>query len=310
MSDIAATVVSQPNHSGDTRFATALRTAVFASGLGLERIQQRMRARGSVVSVATLSYWQSGRSMPGRRESFVALAQLETVLGLSSGSLMTVVPTRNSGSRGVDSVGRLASMINAQAELPEIFAALDARLRRSIEMVSDQIVMTVGADRRQHTARNQRIVRALTGGVDRVILLHHVEDDSAALPVVEAQSHCTVGERHVLAEHGVVLTELIFDAPLEKGESIVLDYSRSFGPPYPTDSHHHSHRQLPLREFVIEVRFDPVALPTAVEWRDYDTINPNVPRRTTGLRLNGAHAVTVVRHEVPAGRHGLQWYWD
>ena len=55
-------------------FATALRAAVQARGLGLERIQERLRAEGVAVSLATLSYWQSGRSRPARRESLVTLA--------------------------------------------------------------------------------------------------------------------------------------------------------------------------------------------------------------------------------------------
>src|SRR5436305_13025652 len=42
------------------RFAEALRAAIQASGLSLNRIEHRLRERGQAVSSATLSYWQSG----------------------------------------------------------------------------------------------------------------------------------------------------------------------------------------------------------------------------------------------------------
>ena len=66
-------------------FAGALRDAIQARGLGLERIQERLRAEGFSVSLATLSYWQTGRSRPERRESLAALAELEKILGGPAG---------------------------------------------------------------------------------------------------------------------------------------------------------------------------------------------------------------------------------
>jgi hypothetical protein len=57
-----------------------LREAIQARGLGFGRIQERLRARGVSVSLATLSYWQSGRSRPERRDSLAAVGLLEEVL--------------------------------------------------------------------------------------------------------------------------------------------------------------------------------------------------------------------------------------
>ena len=52
---------------GEREFADVLRAAIQARGLGLERIRERLLAHGVSVSMATLSYWQSGRSQPERR---------------------------------------------------------------------------------------------------------------------------------------------------------------------------------------------------------------------------------------------------
>jgi hypothetical protein len=53
---------------GEPEFAEVLREAIRARGLGLERIRERLLAHGVSVSMATLSYWQSGRSRPERRD--------------------------------------------------------------------------------------------------------------------------------------------------------------------------------------------------------------------------------------------------
>ena len=89
--DVRRALASHPadNLAADA-FPTALRTAIQASGLSLDRIQYRLRARGVSVSVTALSYWQSGRRRPERAESLAALGHLESVLGVAPGSLIAL----------------------------------------------------------------------------------------------------------------------------------------------------------------------------------------------------------------------------
>ncbi|MFD9740308.1 hypothetical protein ACFWW9_37980, partial [Umezawaea sp. NPDC059074] len=63
-------------------FPEALRAAIKASRLSLDRIQHRLGLRGVTISVATLSYWQSGGRRPLRPESRVARRHQECVLGV------------------------------------------------------------------------------------------------------------------------------------------------------------------------------------------------------------------------------------
>ncbi|PXY30910.1 transcriptional regulator [Prauserella muralis] len=72
-------------------FAAALRAAIRARGLGLERIQYRLRRRGVPVSLATLSHWQSGRCRPERPGSLAALRYLEEVVDVPPGSLLRLL---------------------------------------------------------------------------------------------------------------------------------------------------------------------------------------------------------------------------
>ena len=79
-------------------FAEALRAAIRARGLGLERIRYRLRGRGTSLSLATLSHWQSGRCRPERPESLQALEYLEEILRVPEGSLRRLLgPPRSRG---------------------------------------------------------------------------------------------------------------------------------------------------------------------------------------------------------------------
>lgn len=81
-----------------TAFSIELRAAIKASGLGLDRIQDRLRKRGISVSVTALSYWQSGKRQPERSRSISAIHALEEILDRPAGSLVRLLqPPRPRG---------------------------------------------------------------------------------------------------------------------------------------------------------------------------------------------------------------------
>src|SRR2546421_3415696 len=82
------------------RFSHALRSAIKASGLSLNRIQYRLRERGAAVSSATLSYWQSGRRRPTRHDSLLVVRQLEEILRMPAGKLGALVGAPRARRRG------------------------------------------------------------------------------------------------------------------------------------------------------------------------------------------------------------------
>jgi hypothetical protein len=195
--------------------------------------------------------------------------------------------------------------------LPAPVAELDARVRRQLETVSEHNTITVGPDRAQHSRWVRHVVRAAADGADRMLLFNHHEDDAAPLPKIVPLVHCTNGPRHVLAEPAVVVSELLFDRALAKGESIIIEYRVEYAPPYPRDQWHELRRRMPLREFVLEIRFDPAAVPSRCEWYvrdlnhghgDIDGVRP-VP-------LDATHAARVIQHDLPPSAYGLRWTWD
>ncbi|WP_420881638.1 helix-turn-helix domain-containing protein [Streptomyces rhizosphaericola] len=75
-------------------FPAALREALGRRGLSLERVSERLRARGIAVSQATLSSWQRGRSQPERARSLRAVEVLEEILELPGGALRSLLGPR------------------------------------------------------------------------------------------------------------------------------------------------------------------------------------------------------------------------
>ncbi|RHW25995.1 hypothetical protein D0Z08_16845 [Nocardioides immobilis] len=66
----------------DDGFAASLRAAIGARDVTLVWLRDRLAARGSPVSLTTLSYWRSGRRHPEGASSFAAIAEIEQLLGL------------------------------------------------------------------------------------------------------------------------------------------------------------------------------------------------------------------------------------
>jgi hypothetical protein len=91
----------------ETPFPRALDQAIASSGLSLDRVRARLARHGVQVSIATLSYWRSGRSRPERRDSLRAVRILEEQFGLSPGSLTELLGPRRPRGRWGDT-GRAA----------------------------------------------------------------------------------------------------------------------------------------------------------------------------------------------------------
>ena len=80
---------------GASEFAQTFAAAVAASGMSLDAIRRALADQGHQLSVATLSYWRSGRRRPERSSSLAALEDLEGVLGVEPGTLMAKLPGRS-----------------------------------------------------------------------------------------------------------------------------------------------------------------------------------------------------------------------
>ena len=195
-------------------FAEVLRTAIEVRGLGLERIRERLEARGISVSVATLSYWQSGRSQPGRKQSLAALPHLEELLDLDPGSLQrALTPPRERGRR--------CQVVDLDAVWPEppqtkVLRSLDTRWDTELERISLHDVVTMGPDRTQVSLQVRQVLRARCDGPDRRVVMHCLEDPQAGPPEIHALRGCRLGSIARDVASGIIGCELVFLEPLRR----------------------------------------------------------------------------------------------
>lgn len=124
-------------------FATALRAAIDASGLGLARVSAHLASRGAPVSISTLSNWQRGIGGPRADLAQGAVPVLEEVLGLEPGRLSALLPQRSV--RGSRHGGRQS----------------DAAQRLTARLLSVHDELSVRADPPHWTLHSRRVLRAV-----------------------------------------------------------------------------------------------------------------------------------------------------
>lgn len=280
-------------------FAATLRRAIDERGLSLERITDHLAERGVSVSAATLSYWQSGRSEPGRKPSLAALPHLEHVLGLSPGELAAALPgtrerTPRHAVRGLD-------LVWPEQPHAAVLSRLDTSWDTHLARVSVHDVVRIGADRRLVRLTVRQAMRARVDGPDRRVVMHAQDDTAVGLPTIRALRGCTLGRVEHDRAGGVVGAELLFLRPLRRGETVIVKYDVVSAAPGPQEHEYIRRLRLPMREYLLEVEFDPCALPAAVvafaEGREHP------------INVDADHRAHLVHTDTAPGTTGIRWSW-
>jgi transcriptional regulator with XRE-family HTH domain len=297
--------------AGDA-FPIALRTAIRASGLSLDRIQYRLRARGLTISVTALSYWQSGRRRPERPESLSALKHLEEVLGVESGSLTALLgPPRPRGrAQRTPTAISIESLWDNRDQLRPLLERMNLASDTSLTRISQHDRVEIAPDRGERSVRVRQVLRAEQDGADRWISVYDVAKEGNPLPRIVPLQSCRLGRVAQDPVAGLIVTELLFDRPLARGETVIMEYEvASAGPPYPRSDDSFCRKfRLPVRDYVVEVRFDPADPPaychqTAIPADDVEA----AARRDLVIDNSGrTHAVIL---SFGPGTFGIEWGW-
>lgn len=262
--------------AGRSAFPEALTEALRASGLPLSRVQSRLHALGTPVTVATLSYWQSGRSLPLRKNSLRALANIETITGLPPGSLRNLLPRTKTQTTQV--LGREFESTFLSRALKE----LEFEHNPPSELMSIEITVHLDAERHITRSRMQRTVRSLAVELQRLPMVL-ISCADPAPRVAEARGF-RIGREFRDNSLGVMIAEMLLDPAPAHGELAHLDAHIEWGLGGPGVCSYDWALPQSAHDFRLVIEFD-----------------GNAPRQATayGLAEMNPADEELFRHEVP-----------
>ncbi|MER5211622.1 hypothetical protein ABT063_13815 [Streptomyces sp. NPDC002838] len=292
-------------------FHVALRAAIAARGLPLQRVQHHLSRYGVRVGVTSLSYWQQGARRPQRPESLRAVRALEEILQLPEESLIRLLARTDEDPAAQRPAARsYRSLVEASGVLEQLLAELDSPLDGGLHTLGHHERVRIGARRELTGRESQHIVRAHRDGVDRFVAVHHGDPGCAPERMrVHALENCRTGRVRSDHETGVLVAELLFDTRLRAGDTFLFryrvedgtagvsrEYVRGFGPAG--------------GQYALQVRFDEDALPTRCHrFAQHSAAAPRSGRQE--LALTGRHhSVHLVEPRVRSGIVGIAWDWE
>ncbi|MFI9830524.1 hypothetical protein ACIHIX_22865 [Streptomyces sp. NPDC051913] len=311
--DVAAVVATAELDSAlrGGPFHVALRAAIAARGLPLQRVQHHLSRHGVKVGVTSLSYWQQGARRPQRPESLRAVRALEEILQLPEESLIRLLAETEDSAAGQRPAARsYRSLVEASGALQRLLADLGSPMDGGLHTLGHHERVRIGGRRELLGRESHHIVRAHKDGVDRFLAVHH--GDPGCIPErmrVHALENCRTGRVRLHHDTGVLVAELLFDMRLRAGDTFLFryaiedgtagvsrEYVRGFGPAG--------------GQYALQVRFDENALPSRCH--RFTQHSPAAPRSgRQELALTGLHrSVHIVEPRVRSGIVGIGWDWE
>lgn len=284
-------------------FPEAFAEALSRRGVSLAWLHERLVERGHPVSPAALSYWRSGRSQPERGTSRDALIEIEHLLRVPPGGLVSRLgPSRRPGPRPAEQTLR-----DLFAENPGMERALgELGFEGLYDEVLEQVrhlVMDVDAEGAIARIQVRAVMQARRDGARRTPLVMTM-DGRARLPLFVPRAGCSIGRWAVDEESGVYAAELVLDRALAKGETWPYELTIEVAEPFEeTWVDHYAARR--LAELLVWVRFDPGRVPSHVERFTVDGGDEQNEKLDLG---EGSSAHALARGFGP-GVLGLRWGW-
>ncbi|MEW2073435.1 hypothetical protein AB0941_07320 [Streptomyces sp. NPDC013433] len=292
-------------------FHVALRAAIAARGLPLQRVQHHLSRHGVKVGVTSLSYWQQGARRPQRPESLRAVRALEEILQLPEESLIRLLAQPDEHAADRHSPGRsYRSLVEASDVRERLLAEFGAPCDGGLHTLGHHERIRIGARRELAERESHHIVRAHRDGVDRYVAVHH--GDPGAVPermTVQALENCRTGRVRWHHDTGVLAAELLFDTRLRAGDTFLFRYAVEDG----TAGVSHEYvrgAESPGGQYALQVCFGSGVLPVRCHrFTQHSAAAPRGGRQE--LALSGRHrSVHLVEPRVRSGYVGIAWDWD
>lgn len=292
-------------------FHVALRAAIAARGLPLQRVQHHLSRYGVRVGVTSLSYWQQGARRPQRPESLRAVRALEEILHLPEESLIRLLAEAEGDAAPDRPAARsYRALLQATDVLEGLLADLDCPLDPGLQTIGHHERVRIGADRELLSREAHHIVRAHRDGVDRFMAVHH--GDPGCVPErmrVRALENCRTGRVRHDHETGILVAELLFDTRLRPGDTFLFRYDVQDGTAGPSREYVHD-VALAGGQYVLQIQFDERALPTRCHrFTQHSYAAPRTGRHPLPLS-NSHHSVHLVEPRLRTGIVGIGWDWE
>ncbi|GAA2153560.1 hypothetical protein GCM10009760_51400 [Kitasatospora kazusensis] len=289
-------------------FPAALRAAIRASGLGLDRIRHRLRSRGASVSLASLSGWQSGRHQPESAASLEAVTALEEILGVESGALRALLgPRRRRGRRAAPSpLLERADFFEDDESVVDALRQFDVDGDGSLLRLSMHNRVRVGRNRRVRSLWNRTVLRAAADGPRGFVVVYDAEPAGAI--AIRPLRGCVLGRTVVDRRARVVVAELLFGHALRCGDIVVMEHAVDFPSPFPPDQFWETRMTGPVRECVLEIEFTRPVLPARCV--QFESSAPAAAAgRERVIALDGFGRACTVGLDLDPCRFGVRWEW-
>ncbi|MEU8590284.1 hypothetical protein AB0C59_25270 [Streptomyces sp. NPDC048664] len=292
-------------------FHVALRAAITARGLPLQRVQHHLSRYGVRVGVTSLSYWQQGARRPQRPESLRAVRALEEILQLPDESLIRLLTSADDPAGADRPPGRsYRSLVEASGALEHLLAELGSPLDCGVHSIGHHERVRIGRRRELLARESQHIVRAHADHVDRFVAVHHGDPGCRPDRVgVHALENCRTGRVRWHEDTGVLAAELLFDTSLRTGDTFLFRYAFEDGT---ADASREYLRGFACAggQYALQVSFDEEALPVRCHrFAQHSAAAPRSGRQE--LSLSGRHrSVHLVEQRVRAGVVGIGWDWE
>lgn len=278
-------------------FALVFSDALQARGLTLDRVQARLVAAGCPVSIATLSYWQTGRSLPTRMASMAALAELDRIFELPPGYLVSLLPART------DRSWRLRQVLDSYDRVEQIFAgwgsSTDSQLT-SIVVHERHLVQDEG----QRIVSRMRQLMRCTG--DDVTTTPYIFQQPAAhvAPRPQALTGCEIGNSFIDQDAGLAVGEWVFPRPVQAGELVCFDFEIDWVSSDPLDRCFE--RLLADQAQILSIQVEFTGRPPARARRQLRANHDTDMLVDEPLPVDGNQVMSLVVDPQP-GMHGVRW---
>jgi hypothetical protein len=287
---------------GRRTFADAFAEGLELREMSLGALREALAARGTPISLATLSYWRAGLRQPEQEPSMRAVVAIEEILGLFPGELESLT---SPGRRRLPRSDPLAVNPDRQEAVARLLGELGMSTPYD-ELIERDVTMKYDLDQRGRAFQMTKIavVEAVVNGASRrPAVLSGETPDEPPLKFTSLGGQ-RIGRVISDQESMVTVAEMLLDEELAAGETAILEEQVELAA-----AEHDNELQYfawpRVRSVTLWVRFHP------------DKVPPRCEAYTVVDGLEKAEEITTYGHSVNRtiagfgpGTFGLRWFWD